>query len=132
MQAAVRGDEIGLYQAIAVEKDAKLAVAGANAAIADLTATKPAVLVPHVLERQRQPRLPVLHDARGVQTRTVVSGDNFEIAVRLMRQRAERRVERILAIIGRDNNGDERRAAHDSTPLRRLTALRPPKRMRSR
>ena len=62
----MRGDEIGRRQAIAVEEDADLSGAGADAAIADLTAAETPMLVPDVLERQRQPRLPAFDHARGV------------------------------------------------------------------
>ena len=49
MEPAMRGDEIGGGEAIAVEKDAKLARARANAAVADLAAAKTAMLVADML-----------------------------------------------------------------------------------
>ena len=77
----MHGDEIARRQAIAVEEDADFAGAGANTAIADLAAAEAPMLVPHVLERQRQPRLPAFDNVRGVRPRSVVGNDDFEIAV---------------------------------------------------
>ena len=85
-EPAMRGDEIGARQAIAVEEDAEFAGARANAAVADLAAAEAEMLVADVLERHRQARRPAFDDARGVRPRAVVGNDDLEIAVRLMRQ----------------------------------------------
>ncbi len=127
----MRGDEIGAGQAIAVEEDAKLAGARADAAVADFAAAKTAMLVADMLERHRQTRFPALDDARGVRPRAVVGNDDFEGFIRLMRERAERGIERILAIIGRDDDGNER-LSHGLAPLRSVAEGRTPNRSRSR
>ena len=54
----MRGDEIGARQAIAVEEDAKLALARDDAAVADLAAAEAAMLMADMLERHLQARPP--------------------------------------------------------------------------
>ena len=113
----MRGDKIGVRQAIAVKKDAKLARTRDDAAVTDLTAAETAMLMANVLQHDRQPRAPILDKRLGRQTGAIVGDDNFEIAVGLPRQRAQDCIERVFAIIGRDDDGDERRAAHDEHPF---------------
>ena len=112
------GDKIGPGHAIAVKKDAQRALAGTNAAIANLTAAKPAMLVTDMLEWNREARLPVFDQSRGLGSRAIVSNDDFEIAIRLRGKRAQRSVQRVLAIVGCDDNRNEKRAAHDCSPPR--------------
>ena len=114
----MHGDEIGARQAIAVEEDAKLAGAGTDATIADLAAAKAKMLMADMLDRHRQPRRPAFDDACGFRSRAVLGDDDFEILVRLMRERAQRRFERVVAVIGRDNDRDQRRGVHDLAPAR--------------
>src|SRR5580704_13894171 len=110
------GDEICARQAIAVEEYANFAGAGANAAIADFAAAETTMLVVNLLERHQQPRSPALNDARSVRPRAVVGDDDLEIFICLMRQRAQGGIERILAVIGGDDDGNECRAGHGLAP----------------
>src|ERR1700756_2520399 len=98
------GDKIGPRHTIAVEENAQRAGAGANATVADLAAAKAAVFVAYMLERHGQARLPTLDQAGGVRTRTVVSNDDFEVLIRLGAERTDDRVQRILAVVGGDDN----------------------------
>ena len=127
----MRGDEIRARQAIAVEEDANFSGTGENAAVADLTAAKTAMFVPDVLERHRQPRLPAFDDVRCFRPRTVVGDDDLEILVRLTSQCAQGGIERIHAVIGRDDDGNERRAAHDLAPVRRVAVAAMPRRLQN-
>src|SRR5580704_14160535 len=131
MEPAMPGDEIGAGQAITIEEDAKRAGACPYAAVADFAAAETAMLVADMLERHRQTRFPALDDARGVRPRAVVGNDDFEGFVRLMGERAERGIKRILAIIGGDNDGNER-LSHGLPPLRIVAEGRTPNRSRSR
>src|SRR6516164_4071016 len=116
MKASVSRNEIGPGQAIAVKKDAKCALARANAAVANLAAAEAAVFVSDMLEREA--RFPALDQPGGVGSRAVVGDDNLEIAVRLSGQRPQHGRERILAVVGRDDNRNEKGAAHVLPPTR--------------
>ena len=50
-EPAMRGDEIGRSDAIAVEEDAVIAVAHENGSVADFCGAKAAIHLPHVIER---------------------------------------------------------------------------------
>src|SRR5262249_7649295 len=55
-ELAMRRDEVARYDAIAVEEDAVVAAADQDGTIADLCGAKAAIGVPHVVERNTQPR----------------------------------------------------------------------------
>ena len=132
VEPAVHGDEIACRQAIAIEEDADLAGAGGNAAVADLAAAEAPVLVANMLERQRQAHAPAFDNARGIWPRTIVGNDDFEIAVRLLGERAQHRVERIFAIISRDDDGNQRRAVHGLSLARSAATVLGPRHCRNR
>src|SRR5713226_5490517 len=103
----MRRDEIGTRNAIAVEEDAVVAAAAEDRAVADFGRPKASIDLPNVAERNTEPRLPAFHQARGRGTRAIIRDDDLEAAVALARQRRQRCIERILAIVGRDDDGDE-------------------------
>ena len=100
-------DEIGRRDAIAVEEYAVVAAAGENGAVADLGGAKAPVDLPDVAERNADPRPPAIDDRRGRGRRAVIRDHDLESAVYLARQRRQDSFERILAIVGRDDDGDE-------------------------
>src|ERR1700674_261470 len=106
-EAAMRRHEVAPRDAVAVEKYDVGAGAGANGAVADRRQPEAAILVPHMLDRDRLPGGPFAHDPRGRRGASVVGDHDLEIAVRLPRQRAQHRIESVLPIIGRDNDRDQ-------------------------
>jgi hypothetical protein len=86
-------------------------------AIADLSGTEAAMLVVHVRERETEIRLPALHQPRRRRPRAVVGHDHLKIAIGLARQPPQDRVERIFAVVGGDNHGDQ--IAHGRGPAQR-------------
>jgi hypothetical protein len=65
------------------------------------------VHLPDVSERNAQARLPALDQRGSGGARAVVGDHDLEAPVGLMRQRRQDRLERVLAIVGRDDDGDE-------------------------
>src|SRR5262245_36947433 len=106
-QPAMRRDEILRRDAVAVEKDAVIPAAGENGAVADFRGAKAAVPLPDVAERNPKTPAPAFHDGRGRGVRAVVRDHNLETAIGLARQSPQNRVERVLPIVRRDNDGDE-------------------------
>src|ERR1700689_515859 len=100
-------DEIGTRQTIAIKKNTKLAAAGANAAIPDLAAAKAMMLMPGVLYRNAGTRHPACDHVGGIGSRAVIGDYDLKIAVRLTGKRAQHRVERIFAVVGRHDHRDE-------------------------
>ena len=103
----MRGDEIGSDQTVAVEENAQRTGASANAAVANLTAAKTAVLVAYVFERYAKARPPGGDDMGRFRPRAVIGNDDLEITIGLRSERAKHRLQRILAVEGRDDNRDE-------------------------
>ncbi len=100
-------DEIGPHDAVAVEEDAIVAAAGEDRAVADFGGAKASILLPDMAERNAEPRPPGLHQRGGRGARAVIRDHDLEAAVGLARQRRQHRRERVLAIVGRDDDGDE-------------------------
>ena len=125
-ETAMGGDEIRPRDAIAVEENDIVAARGENGAVADFGGAEAAVLVPDVLEAAADPGLPAFHQRRGRLLRAVVGHDHLEIPVGLARQRTQHRFERVFAIIGGDDDGNQHHAllalaevAVDDKPLGR-------------
>ena len=106
-QPAMGGDEIRPHDAVAVEKDAVVAARGQDRAVADFAGAKSAIFVPDMLEAVAEFGLPGLDQLAGDRGRAVVGHHDLEIAVGLARQRAQHRRERILAVIGGDDDGNQ-------------------------
>src|SRR6202521_5933244 len=106
-EAPMRRHEVASRDAVAIEKYDVGAGAGANGAVADRRQPEAAILVPHMLDRDRSPGRPFAHHPRGRRARSVVGDHDLEIAVRLPRQRAQHHIESVLPIIGRDNDRDQ-------------------------
>ena len=103
----MRRDEIRPRDAVAVEKHAVVAARRADRAVADLGGAKSAIHLPDMGERHAEARLPALDQRGGRRPRAVVGDHDLELAVALTRQRRQHRLQRILAIVGRDDDGDE-------------------------
>src|SRR5262249_10589286 len=84
-----------------------VAAADEDGAIADFCSAKAAIRLPHVTERNTQPRPPAFHQGRGRGTRAIIRDDDLEATVALARQCGQVRLEGVLAIIGLDNDGDQ-------------------------
>src|SRR5262245_39702552 len=82
-EPAMRRDEIGHRDAVAVEEDAVIPAAGENGAVADFRGAKAAVLLPDVAKRNLKTRAPTLHYGRGRGGRAVVSDHNLETPIAL-------------------------------------------------
>ena len=104
---AVGSDEIRPHDAIAVEEDAVDAARRQDRAVANLGGAKSVVLMPDMREPMAEPVHPGLDQSDGGRGRTVIGHDNLEIPVGLAGERAQHRVERILAVIGGDDDGDQ-------------------------
>ena len=76
-------NEVGRREAVAVEKNAIVALAGEQGAVADFGRAKPAILLPDVAERNAEPRSPPLHQIRGPGTGPVIRDHDLEAAVAL-------------------------------------------------
>ena len=101
------GDEIGSRDAITVQKDAIIASAGGDCAVADLGGAKAAVDLPDVIERSGELRLPASHHCRRLRSRPIVRDHDLEAAVALAGQCRQHRFECILAIVGRNDDRDQ-------------------------
>ena len=77
----MRGDEIGSDQTVAVEENAQRTGASANAAVANLTAAKTAVLVAYVFERYAKARPPGGDDMGRFQPRAVIGNNDLRSAL---------------------------------------------------
>ena len=106
-QPAVSGDEVCTRDAIAVQEYAIGAAARQDAAVADLAGAKSAVLMPDVAKRRREMRGLRLDECARRRPGAVVGDHDFEMTVALARQRTQNRAERVLPIVGRDDDGDE-------------------------
>ena len=107
------GDEIRPRDAIAVEENDIVAARGENRAVADFGGAEAAVLVPDMLEAVADLGLlglPALHQRRGRLLRPVVGHDHLEILVGLRGQRAQHGFERVFAVIGGDDDGNQHHA----------------------
>ena len=101
------GDEIGARETIAVEEDHVDALGGEDGAVANLGGAKAAVLVPDMGERAAEPALPGGDQVGGRRRRAVVGDDHLEILVALARERTQHGIERVLAVIGGDDDGNQ-------------------------
>ena len=106
-QLAMDCNKVHRCKAIAVEKDTIVAAGSEPGPVAALGGTKPALRLPHMAERHAEPGPPTLYQRGGRGAGTVVRDHDFEASVILTRQCRQRRIERILAIICREDDGDE-------------------------
>jgi hypothetical protein len=65
---------------------ARLSGAGANAAIADLAATKALVRMPDMNEAAADATAPVIDQGFGIRWRTVIGHDHLEVGIGLVRK----------------------------------------------
>src|SRR4029079_19324339 len=79
-QLAMCRNEVGRREAVAVEKNAIVALAGEQGAGADFGRAKPAILLPDVAERNVEPGSPPLHHIRGPGTGPVIRDHDLEAA----------------------------------------------------
>ena len=107
------GDEVRPQDAVAVEEDAVVAARREDRPVADLAGAEAAMLVPGVRERDAEPRLPARDQRGGRRARAVVGDHHLELPVGLARERAQHRVERVRALVGRHDDGDA--VAHSLT-----------------
>ena len=101
------GDKIRPHDAIAVQKDAVGAASRQNRPVADFRRTKAAVLLPDMLEPMSDFRLPGFDQRRRSPARSVVGHHHLEVPIGLAGERAQHRIERILAVIGSDDHAHE-------------------------
>src|SRR6185436_12052005 len=114
----MRADEIRTHNAIAVEENTVAAARRKNRAVADLRRTEALVGVPDMFKAVRKLRFPGIDQLRGRRSRAIISHDDLEIPVALDRKRPQHRIERILAVECRNDDGNQFGHRH---PL--LTAL---------
>src|SRR5580658_9329783 len=103
----MHGHEIRPGDAIAVDKNADRSGTAKNRPVADLREPKATILVPNMDQPLAQSRHPGLNELPRRRTRAVVSHDHFEVSILLTCQRSQHRVERILAIEGRNDDGNK-------------------------
>jgi hypothetical protein len=123
-QRTMTCNEAGTRDAIAIEEDTIVAPAFEDRAIADFAGTEPAMFMPDVFEAAAKFRFPKflfpLRDQRsGSRTRSIIGDNHLEIAIRLPRKRTQNNLERVLAIVRRDDDGDE--ISHAAVPSARLS-----------
>ena len=106
-QPAMGGDEIRPRDAVAVEENAVAAARGEDGAVADLGGAEAAILVPDVIEAMAELSLPALDQRGGRRARAVIGDHHLEIRVGLAAKRAQHRVERVFAIVGGHDDGDQ-------------------------
>ena len=114
------GDEIRTDDAVAVEKHAVVAARGQQRAVAHLGSAEAAMLLPDMGERDADVRLPALDQFRSRRPRAVVRHHDLEAPIALRSQRAQHRVERIRALVGGDDNGNQ--IGHGACSSERNTA----------
>ena len=103
----MHGDEVRPHDAIAIEKDAIVAMRGQDRAIADFGGTEAAVLMPDMRQWMSELGFPGLHQFGGLRAGTVVRDHHLEIPVGLPRQAPQHRRQRILAPVGGHDDGDQ-------------------------
>jgi hypothetical protein len=103
----MRADEIRPHDAVAVEEDAVGAARRQNRTVTDFRRAEPTILVPDVVEAAADLPLPSIDHRGGGRSRTVIGHDNLENPVGLAPKRAQHRFERILAVIGGDDDGNQ-------------------------
>ena len=107
-QPPMDGDEIRPRDAVAVEENAVVAARGEDGAVADLGGAEAAVFVPDMLEAAAESGLSRLSISRR-STRLEPSSATTTSKSRSVwpRERAQHRVERVFAVIGGDNDGNQ-------------------------
>jgi hypothetical protein len=115
---AMSRDEIGAWDAIAVEKHAIGAAAPRDRAIADFGRAETRMLVPHMGERTPQLCAPMRDGLLRRRARSVIRHNDLELPVALPRQSAQHGRKRVGTLVGRDHDGDQliHYAAPQATP----------------
>src|SRR5262245_24272365 len=108
-------DEVRTGKAIAVDEHAIAAATRRDRAVADLAGAKAVMLLPDMRDRNAEIVLPAGHHSGRGRTGAVIGDQHLEIPVGLPRQRAQREVERVLAIAGRDDDADQ--ISHGGAPI---------------
>src|SRR6516225_8332750 len=99
--------EIRPRDAITVQKDTVSAASRQNGAVANFCRAEAEVGMPDVIETTPESRCPSVDQSSGGFPRTVVGNNDFEVDIRLARERALVRIERVLRVIGRNDDGNE-------------------------
>ena len=101
------GDKIWPHDAITVQKNTIVAAGGQNRTVSDFCRPETAVSVPDVIETATEFSFPGVDQlCRGL-TRAIVGNNDFETAIILSSERSQDRVERIFAVIGRNDDGNQ-------------------------
>ena len=100
-------DEIRPRDAVAVEENAIGAARGQDRTIANFGGEKSAVFLLDIFMPVSDLRLPGLDQLARGRGRAVVGNHDLEILVGLSRERPQHRRERICAVIGGDNDGNQ-------------------------
>src|SRR6516162_3359407 len=93
--------------AVAVEKDTDRARARQDRAVLDFSRAKAPIVVSDVVEAIENASGPGLDDARGRRAGPIVRDYHLEAFIGLSREATQHGIKPILAIIGRDDDGDE-------------------------
>src|SRR5262249_29446502 len=101
--------------AVAIEKYAICSLRGQYCVIANLSGAEAAIGVPDVLETAADFCLPAFDQPCSGRSGAIIGNNNLESGVPLPRKRSQDCIERILAIIGRDD--DRNHFGHISYPL---------------
>ncbi len=101
------GDEIRPHDAIAIEENDVVAARGQNGAVADFTGPEAAVLVPYVFDAVPDGRLETVDQRSRRRARAIVGDQHLKVGIALTRERAQHRGERVLAVVGRDDDGNQ-------------------------
>src|SRR5262249_11199447 len=107
-------DKIWPDDAVAVEKYAIRSLRGQYRVIANLSGAEAAIGMPDVLETAADFRLPAFDQPCSGRSGAIIGHNNLESGVRLSRKRSQDCIERIFAIIGRDD--DRKEFGHINTP----------------
>ena len=101
------GDKIRTHDAVAVEKYAVGPARSQYRVIANLRGPEAKILMPDMLETAADFRLPVFYHPSGGRPRAIVRHNDLESGVALPRKRSQDRIERIFAVIGRNDDRDQ-------------------------
>src|SRR5262245_8783232 len=108
------GDKVRPDDAVAVEKYAICSLRGQYRVIANLSGAEAAIGMPDVLKTAADFRLPAFDQPCSGRSEPIIGHTTPERGVLLPRKRCQDCIERIFAIIGRDDDRNE--FAHINTP----------------
>ena len=116
-QSAMDQKEVARRDAVAVQEDTVIAATREDGAIARLGGAKSPIVLPDMAKRYTQTRAPAFHHGCCRGAGAVVGDHDLEPAITLERQRRQCRLERVLAIVGGDDDRDEIRHVGLAPPL---------------